>query len=102
MSALYKSIDEQLSELRAVHEAEMQACKDRTLAAEVESALLKEQLEKCNEGRALAERVTTKLLTQFALVARTFEDARAMALELEQPAEGGTSLPPNVMESTND
>ena len=96
MSALYKSIDEQLAELRAQHESEMQACKDRTLAAEVESALLKEQLEKANEARAAAERVTTKLLTQFGLVSQVFEEAKALALELEQPAEGGTSLPDNI------
>lgn len=96
MTQLFKNIDETLADIRAQHEADMQACKDRTLAAEVESALLKEQLEKCNEARAFAERVTTKLLTQFGLVATVFDEARRIALELE-PAKT-TTMPPNVME----
>lgn len=93
MTQLFKTIDETLADIRATHEAEMRACTDRTLAAEVEAALLKEQLDKCNEARAVAERVTTKLLTQFGVVAQVFEDARRMALQLEPPTEA-TPLPP--------
>jgi len=99
MSALYKSIDEQLAELRAQHESEMQACKDRTLAAEVEAALLKEQLAKAVEERAFAERITTKLLTQFSAVEAVFAEAKRLAISVaEQPAEGGTILPKNEYE----
>lgn len=102
MTELYRTIDEQLVAIRAAHESEMQACKDRTLAAEVESALLKEQLEKAVEARAVAERVTTKLLTQFSVVAKVFEDAKAMALELEPVRAGMPTLVPDNQFEVND
>lgn len=99
MSAIYKSLDDTLATIRSTHEAEMQACKDRVLAAEIGTSFLREQLEKANEARATSERITTKLLTQFALVAQIFEEARALALELQKPSqEGGAVLPQNTME----
>lgn len=87
MSELYKSVDETLAIIKAQHEADMRACTDRTLAAEVESALLKEQLAKAVEARAFAERITTRLLAQFSAVEAVFAEAKALALAHTQEPE---------------
>lgn len=102
MTELYRTIDEQLAAIRAAHESEMQACKDRTLAAEVESALLKEQLAKAVEARAEAEHIASVLLANFEIAEEAFGRARKFALQSQRvPAEGGTTLPINQMETTS-
>lgn len=80
MSALFKSLDETVDTIRATHEAEMKACQDRTLAAEIEASLLRDLLAKANEAKSAAERVTAKLIAQFGAVEAVFAEAKALAL----------------------
>lgn len=80
MSALHKSLDDTLAAIREQHELEMRECKDKMLAAEVRASLLESQLERAIEARASAERITSKLITQFSMVEAVFAEAKALAL----------------------
>lgn len=81
MSAvLHKSLDETVIAIRETHAAEIQAANDRVLAAEVKATLLEDQLARAVEARASAERLATKLITQFGAVEAIFADAKALAL----------------------
>ena len=80
MSALHKSLDDTIVAIRETHAAEIQAASDRVLAAEVKTTLLESQLARAVEARASAERLATKLITQFGAVEAIFADAKALAL----------------------
>lgn len=96
MNDYYKTLDETVAAIRADCETQLQAMRDKLLAAEIEATMAKDQLQLAREAEAAANRVTTKLLTQFGLVSQVFEEARALALSLQQPPET-TALPPNEM-----
>jgi hypothetical protein len=85
MSALHKSLDETIAAIREAHATEMQECKDRTIAAEVEAALLRDQLARAIEARASAERITVKFVTQFAMVEKVFAEVKALAMAEVHP-----------------
>lgn len=81
----FQSLDEILGQIRADCEAQLKAMEDKLLACQIESTMAKDQLKIAREAQMAAERVATKLLTQFGLVSKVFEEAREMALALEPP-----------------
>lgn len=85
MNDKFKSLDETLAGIREEYEAQLKAMGDALLAAQIEATMAKDQLKQAREAQASAERVTTKLLTQFGLVAQVFEEARAIALKMSPP-----------------
>ena len=74
------SLDEMLARTRTAWEAERKALLDRIFALETELTLHKDLHTRATEARMAAERVGTKLLTQFAVVAHVFEEAKRLAL----------------------
>lgn len=80
MSALHKSLDETLAAIREAHAIEIQGFKDRTLAAEIEATLLRDQLAKAVEARASAERITVKFVTQYAMVEKVLAEVKELAM----------------------
>jgi hypothetical protein len=84
LSALehFESIDSKLSEMRRHFEAEQKALQDQLFMAQAESRLARDQLAQAVEARAVAERIATKLLTQFGTVALIFEEAKQLAEEV--------------------
>lgn len=86
MSALHKTIDETLAAIREEQALQMKECSDRVFAAEMKATLLEDQLAKAIDARTFAERLTTRLLTQFAVVEQVFADAKAMAVAAEAEA----------------
>lgn len=85
MNDHYKALDETISAIRADCEAQLQAMRDKLLAAEIEATMAKDGLKAAREAEAAAQRVTTKLLTQFGLVAQVFDEARKIAMDLQRP-----------------
>lgn len=93
MSTLHKTIDETLAAIREEQALQMKKCTDRVFAAEMKATLLEDQLAKAIDARTFAERLTTRLLTQFALVEQVFADAKRMAVAAEAEA-GQTGVRP--------
>lgn len=87
MSALHKSLDETIAAIREQHNLEMQVCKDRTLAAEVEATLLRDQLTKAILAKEDAIQVASRLIEQFGVAEEAMAKARKYALALPKEAE---------------
>jgi hypothetical protein len=95
MNDLHQSLDTTIAAIRAEHAAEMQACRDRTLAAEVRAELLQSHV---TEARQLAaERLAVKLVTQFSVVEKVFAEAKALAeaVYAEESEATPTTVPAN-------
>ena len=95
MNDHYKTLDETITAIRAECETRITEMKDKLLAAEIEATMAKDQLKEARLAQASAERIATKLLTQFGLVSQVFEEARTLALSLTPEPE--TKLPPNIL-----
>lgn len=81
----YKTLDETITAIRKDCEDQLQAMRDKLLAAEIEATMAKDGMAKAREEQAAAQRITTKLLTQFGLVAQVFDEARKIAVDLQRP-----------------
>jgi predicted trehalose synthase len=75
----FMSIDRQLQGMREHFESERKSLMDQLFVARTEAQLANEQLQRAVEARAHAERMTVRLLTQFATVALVFDEARHVA-----------------------
>lgn len=103
MNDLHQSLDTTIAAIRAEHADAIRACNDRVLAAEVEATLLREQLTKANEARFAAERLSTKLITQFSVVEQVFAEAKALAqASYRDSKEGKTELPSNELKTESE
>ena len=89
----FMTLDETVRAIKAEYEEKLTAMKDKLMAAEIEATMAKSGMAEARAAQAQAERITTKLLTQFGLVAKVFEEARELALKLEPPKV--TALPEN-------
>lgn len=89
----FQSLDEMVAGIKADCEAQLKAMSDKLLAAEIEATMAKDQLKVAREAQMAAERVTTKLLTQFGTVAQVFEEAKNLALSLRGTEPTADKLP---------
>lgn len=82
MSALdrFASLDETITSIRQDHAETLKACTDHLLATQLELELTKAQLTKACLDRDRYMRISTKLITQFAVVENVFSEAKALAL----------------------
>lgn len=84
---LNQSLDSTIAAIRAQHADEMQACRDRTLAAEVRAELLQSHLTEARNAQASAERIAMKFVTQFGMVEKIFSEVKALALTVQHEVE---------------
>jgi hypothetical protein len=78
----FTSIDRQLTTMKDHYEQERKLLQDQVFVAQTEAHIAKEQLAIAIEARSHAERMVTKLLTQFGTVAQIFEEAKRLAEEV--------------------
>lgn len=83
MNDHYKILGETVEAIRTECEDRLKAMSDKLLAAEIEATMAKDQLSQARSAQTAAERVTTKLLTQFGLVSKVFDEAKELALQVE-------------------
>ncbi len=76
------SLDATLAAARSAWDGERKALQDQIFALQTELALTKEAHIRADEAKSGAERMTVKLLTQFAIVSTVFAEARALALKV--------------------
>ena len=93
----FYSLDETIRDIKEAHQAEIQSVKDKLMAAEIEAVMLREALQVADRERRSAERVTVKLLTQFATVEAVFAEAKRLALSTEPDAELPNIMPLNEL-----
>lgn len=86
MSAIerFTNLDQILADARREAQTEIQSKDERIFQLETENTLLREQNRDARAAEKVAERLTVKLLTQFALVEKIFSDVKQQAIELQQ------------------
>ena len=94
----FYSLDETIRDIKEAHQAEIQSVKDKLMAAEIEAAMLREALQVADRERKSAERVTVKLITQFATVEAVFAEAKALALSAQPEPQHATTTPLNILD----
>lgn len=80
----FTSIDQQLVAMKDHFDRERKLLQDQMFVAQTEAHLAREQLAVAVEARSHAERMVTKLLTQFGTVAQIFEEAKRLAEEISR------------------
>ena len=87
----FHSLDQTLADIKAAHNDEMTELRGQLLEAQTRAALAENLLHKAREECLSAQRVTVKLLTQFSIVSKVFEEARELAMQVE---EAGITIEP--------
>ena len=80
----FHSLDQTLADIKAAHNDEMTELRATLMEAQTRAALAENLLHKAREECLSAQRVTVKLLTQFSIVSRVFEEARELAMQVEE------------------
>jgi len=89
----FHSLDQTLADIKAAHNDEMTELRGQLLEAQTRAALAENLLHKAREECLSAQRVTVKLLTQFSIVSKVFEEARELAMQVE---EAGITIEPKL------
>lgn len=85
--ALIKDYEAKIAEVKKAAEAELTALKDQLLAANIQAQVQRDVAESAHAARAAAERVTTSILTKFAVAESIFADMRNFATQIAGNAE---------------
>ena len=80
----FHSLDQTLADIKAAHNDEMTELRATLMEAQTRAALAENLLHKAREECLSAQRVTVKLLTQFSIVSKVFEEARELAMQVEE------------------
>ena len=89
----FHSLDQTLADIKAAHNDEMTELRATLMEAQTRAALAENLLHKAREECLSAQRVTVKLLTQFSIVSKVFEEARELAMQVE---EAGITIEPKL------
>lgn len=91
----FKSLDDQLGQIKADCAKAIKEMEDKLLAAQIEATMAKDQLAKALIAKEDAIQVASRLIERMSIAEEAFAAARKYALTL-QPVQG-TPLPPNEM-----
>jgi hypothetical protein len=84
----FHSLDQTLADIKAAHNDEMTELRATLMEAQTRAALAENLLKDALEGKAHAERIAVKFITQFAMVEKIFSEVKTLAMaaqELEPP-----------------
>lgn len=91
----FKSLDDQINQIKADCAESLRKMEDKLLAAEIEATMAKDQLAKAIIAKEDAIQVASRLIERFQIAEEAFAGARKYALTLEQAAP--TQLPANIL-----
>jgi len=80
----FHSLDQTLADIKAAHNDEMTELRGQLLEAQTRAALAENLLKEANEGKAHAERIAVKFITQFAMVEKIFSEVKAIAMQVQE------------------
>lgn len=79
----FYSLDETIRAIKDDHASTLKSVNDALMAKSIELELTKDRLRQAIKDRDASERVTVKLVTQFAMVETVFAEAKRMALQVQ-------------------
>lgn len=88
----FKSLDDQLGQIKADCAKALKEMEDKLLAAQIEATMAKEQLARALLAKEDAIQVASRLIERFAIAEEAMAGARKYALAIGEPTK--TPVPP--------